>query len=135
MLYRRGAFLARAVDLEHDRTARDDPAIASWRSSSPPRLLGPWHNSDTVTRRRAIAFTRQNSGQWQPRDRAACSPPVSTQSSETTFRRQCSRRRVTSGVVEAIVSSDPCPPFNEATPITDRGLLNHAWTSHLGVDC
>jgi hypothetical protein len=29
MLYRRGALLARAVDLEHDRTPRDDPAIAS----------------------------------------------------------------------------------------------------------
>jgi hypothetical protein len=31
-------------------------------------------------------------------------------------------RRVTSGVAETIVSSDPCRRFNAATPITDRGL-------------
>jgi hypothetical protein len=42
-LYRHGALLARAVDLEHDRTARDHPATASWRYSSTTRLLGAWH--------------------------------------------------------------------------------------------
>jgi hypothetical protein len=33
-------------------------------------------------------------------------------------------------VVEAIVSSDCCRRFIAATPIADRGLLNHAFTGH-----
>lgn len=44
-LYRPGsASLGPAIVVEHDRQDNGDlRTIASWRSSSPPRLLGPWH--------------------------------------------------------------------------------------------
>jgi hypothetical protein len=42
--------LGPAIDLEHDRQDnRDLRAIASWRSSSPPRPLGPWQTSSQTT--------------------------------------------------------------------------------------
>jgi hypothetical protein len=44
------------------------------------RVIGTWHCSDAVTRRRALASTRQKSGRWRVRDRVACSLPVSTAS-------------------------------------------------------
>jgi len=58
-LYRRGALLARAVDLEHDRTARDDPTTASWQSSSTPRPLDAWHTHSAVDRELTIANTQE----------------------------------------------------------------------------
>ena len=106
-LYRRGALLAPAGDVEHDRTARDHPAIASWQSSSKLRLLGAWHCSDAVTRGRAIAFTRQTSGRWQGAGPVACSLPVST-------------RVVARRLVAKAQPSRSCPPGRIAIVRTGR---------------
>jgi len=52
-----------------------------------PRCSLHRHCNNAVTRRRAIAFTRQKSRRWRVRARFACSLPASTASSRDTFGR------------------------------------------------
>jgi hypothetical protein len=59
-LYRPGsASLGPAIAAEHDRQDnRDLRALASWRSSSQPRLLGPWRSARAGPGARVIAFPK-----------------------------------------------------------------------------
>jgi hypothetical protein len=60
-LYRPGtASPGPAIAVEHDRhDNRDLRAIASWRTSSQPRLLGPWQRNHADARALTIAFGRR----------------------------------------------------------------------------
>ena len=72
--------IARRMPPGSSGSACASPGPSSHRPA-PARRLRPWHSSDAVTSRRAIASMKQQSERGRVQDRSACSLPVSTASS------------------------------------------------------
>jgi hypothetical protein len=105
-------------------TAGPGPAIASRVSNSQPPLALAWHCSDAVTRRRAIAFTRQTSRRWRLRDRFVCSLRLAPRRHEITFGRQ-SNRVFRGGRMTKIVPGQRRQTLNPSVGRVDSGQVGN----------
>ena len=100
------------------------------RDTRPTRLLQPWHFSDAVTRRRAIAFTRLKSGRWRCGTGPLARYRFAPRRRGITFGRRSARTPDAVATVEALVRSDYRRHPNQPRCGCVRRLVGHASRGH-----